>query len=52
MCVYTHLHTDVLKGNFNKDALNESEVTVKTFIMLQKISVSNKRCSFELSIHL
>ncbi len=26
-------------------------MTVKTFIMLQKISVSNKRCSFDLSIH-
>ncbi len=35
-----------------KDALNWSKVTVKTFIMLQKISISNKYiCSFELSIH-
>ncbi len=32
-----------------KDALKE---TVKSFIMSQKISVSNKRCSFDLSIHL
>ncbi|MDN8907574.1 hypothetical protein Q0O77_14770, partial [Staphylococcus aureus] len=28
-----------------------AKVTVKTFIMLQKISISNKCCSFELSIH-
>ncbi len=35
-----------------KDALNQSKVTVKTFIMLQKIPISNKCCSFELSIHL
>ncbi len=32
--------------------LNRSKVAVKTFIMLQKISISNKCCSFELSIHL
>ncbi len=32
-----------------KDALNWSKVTVKTF-MLQKISILNKCCSFELSI--
>ncbi len=37
---------------FIKDALNQSKVTVKTFIMLQKISILNKCCSFELSIHL
>ncbi len=37
---------------FNKDALN-SKVKVKTFIglMLQKISISNKRFSFKLSIY-
>ncbi len=28
-----------------------SKVTIKTFIMLQKISISNKCCAFELSIH-
>ncbi len=27
-------------------------MTIKTFITLQKISISNKCCSFELSIHL
>ncbi len=36
---------------FSKDALNWSKVTVKTFIMFKKISVSNKCCFFELSIH-
>ncbi len=30
---------------FSKDALNWSKVTVKTFIMLQKISISNKYSS-------
>jgi len=28
-----------------------TKVTVNTFIMLQKISILNKCCSFELSIH-
>ncbi len=32
----------------SKDALNWPEVTVKTFIMLEKISISNKCCSFKL----
>ncbi len=36
---------------FSKDALNLSKVTVNTFIMLQKISILNKCCSFELAIH-
>ncbi len=36
---------------FSQDAFIWSEVTVKTFIMLQNISKSNKCCSFELSIH-
>ncbi len=36
------------KQEFIRDALNWS-VTVKTFIMLQKIYISNKCCSFELS---
>ncbi len=36
---------------FIKDALNCSKVTVMTFIMLQKISISNKCCSLERSIH-
>ncbi len=30
----------------NKDALNWSKVTVKMFIMLQKISISNKCLNF------
>ncbi len=33
----------------SQDALNWSKVTGKTFRMLQKISISNKCCSFELS---
>ncbi len=33
------------------DALNWLKVTVKSFTLLQKISISNKCCSFELSIH-
>ncbi len=32
----------------SKVALNWSKVTVKTFILLQKITISNKCCSFEL----
>ncbi len=36
---------------FSKHAFNWSKVTVKTFIMLQKIFILNKCCSFELSIH-
>ncbi len=35
-----------------KDALNWSIVTIKTFIMLQKISILNRCCCFELSIQL
>ncbi len=31
---------------FSKDALNWSKMTVKTFIMLQEISISNQCCSF------
>jgi len=34
-----------------KDALNYPEVKAKIFIMLSKISISNKCCSFKLSIH-
>ncbi len=33
------------------NALNWSKVTIKMFIMLQLIFISNKCCSFELSIH-
>ncbi len=33
---------------FIKDASNESKVLIKTFIMLQKISISDKCCSSEL----
>ncbi len=36
---------------FSENATNCSKVTVKTFIWLQKTSISNKRCSFKLSIH-
>ncbi len=35
----------------SKDILNSSKLTVKTFIMLWKSSISNKWCSLELSIH-
>ncbi len=35
----------------SKDALSWSKVMIKTFIMLQKISISDKCCSSELSIH-
>ncbi len=35
---------------FFMNALNWSDMTVKTFMMLHKISISNKCCSFELSI--
>jgi len=34
-----------------KDALNCLKVTVNMFIMLQTLSISNKYCSFELSVH-
>jgi len=33
---------------FSKDTLNVSNVTVKTFTLLQNISISNKCCSFKL----
>ncbi len=36
---------------FRRDALNWSKVSVKTFLMLQNLSISNKCCSFELSHH-
>ncbi len=35
---------------FIRDALNCSKVTVKLFIMLKNISISNKYCSFKLSV--
>ncbi len=35
-----------------KNALNWSKMAVKSFIIIQKISISNKCGSFELSIHL
>jgi len=40
-------------GNtFKATLLNKGiKVTVKTFIMLQNISVTDQCCSFELSIH-
>ncbi len=37
---------------FSNDSLNWSKVTVKTCIMLQKISILIKCCSYELFIHL
>ncbi len=37
--------------SFSKCALNESKVTINTFIILQKISISHKCCLFELSVH-
>ncbi len=36
----------------SKAPLNCLKVPIKIFIMLEKISISNKCCSFELSIHL
>ncbi len=41
----------LVKVNIEISTLNWSEVTVKPFIMLQKMTVSNKCCSFELSVH-
>ncbi len=35
---------------FSRDALNGPKVALNTFIMLQKISVSNKCCSFYSSV--
>ncbi len=35
---------------FSKDALNASKVTVKTFIMLQKLSISKQCCSLHQKI--
>ncbi len=54
--VYTTIQTIginmIKKKNlfFIMNALNWSDMTVKTFMMLHKISISNKCCSFELSI--
>ncbi len=36
---------------FHNNAVIWSKVTVQTFIILQKIAILNKCCSFELSIH-
>jgi len=41
----------IIKTFFSKDTLIWSKTTVKAFIMLQKISISGKFCSFKLSIH-
>ncbi len=55
--ISTSFHTYVItlgSVRFSVDltfTLNWSKVTVKTFILIQKISVSNKICSFEPSIH-
>jgi len=35
----------------SKNAFNCSQVIVNTFLMLQNITISNKCCSFEMSIH-
>ena len=51
MMIYIFVET-IKRLRVIKDALKCSEVTVKIFIMQQKISISNKCCSFELSIHL
>ncbi len=48
--VMTLLSTVILY--LNKNELDWSKVTVKTFIMIQKIDFQNKCWSFELSIHL
>ncbi len=34
---------------YNASSFSDSKVTVKTFIILQNMSISNKCCSFELS---
>lgn len=40
------------KKKISKNALNLSNVTVQTFILLQKKkSISNEHCSFELPFH-
>ncbi len=57
LCMYVHYHSKSFFDInyiflFCTDALNWSKVTVKTFIMLQNISISNKCCSFELSVQL
>jgi len=45
------LHIVPLIIIFSKDVINWSKVTVYTFLMLQKLSLSYKCCSFELCIH-
>ncbi len=44
--IYIMLYKIILL--FTKEALNWSKVMIKTFIMLQKISISDKSCSSEL----
>ncbi len=48
-CIYIFYY--LLICLFSKDAFNLSKVMIKTFIMLQKISISDKCCSSELSVH-
>ncbi len=50
---YIYYHKKVWKITLMtfKLSLNWSNVTVKTFIMLQNNNISNKCCTFELSIH-
>ncbi len=57
LCMYVRYHSKTFLFDRNyflycTDALNWSKVTVKTFIMWQKISISNTCCSFELSVQL
>ncbi len=40
----------IFSSLISEDALNLQTVIVKTFEMLQKTSISNKHCSFELSL--
>ncbi len=48
-----NIHSNVLflLVLFSKDTFNWSKMTVNTFIIVQKISISNKCCSFKLLIH-
>ncbi len=49
--IHYHFLRNKLILLFIKDALNWSKVMINTFIMLQKISISDKCCSSELCIH-
>ncbi len=51
VCVYIFLYYTVLFKSLKFDTFNLLKVTVKTFGMLQKKSVSNMFCCFELWSH-